>query len=237
MCLLIRLFIIISALFWATPLLAQSSNPTVEVVLSTDQAQKGDTIYADVIIRNGHAIGGADVGITVGDCLRVIERLPGNYLPSTSEEGGFSPFSELTENSTRLAASVTSRARIASGDGTFYRVAMEVTCEQATPEVKVTFAEFAALAKPDTDSTELVDFSLENGKLSVVSDTVSIQPGAVVATAAPIQAVVPLTTETAPAINQNTILIAALGVMGLAVVGLVVLLIVYGRNRGSRKQS
>jgi hypothetical protein len=227
-----NLFFSILLLLSALRLVAQSVSPSVEVVLSTDQAQDGDTIYADVVIHDGQALAGADIGITTGECLRVVERQPGNYLPSTSENGGFSPFEELTENSTRFAVAVTDRTRIASGDGTFYRVAMEVTCEDATPEVSVTFAELAALAHPDTDSNELLGFSLEQGSISVVSDSLTVRQGAVVSTPPPIEALAP----PAGATNQNLILGGALAVMGVSVVGMVILLVVYQQRR-RRKRS
>jgi hypothetical protein len=211
----------------ALPLGAQSASPSVEIVLSTDEAQDGDTIYADVVIHDGQALAGADIGITTGACLRVVDRQPGNYLPSTSENGGFSPFEALTENSTRFAVAVTDRARIASGDGTFYRVAMEVTCDDAEPEVSVTFAELAALAQPGTDSNELLGFSLEQGSISVVSDSLTVRQGAVVSTPPPIQAIAPVATST----DQNLILGGALAVMGVSFVGMVILLVVYQQRR------
>ncbi|HRL12241.1 MAG TPA: hypothetical protein PKX07_10220, partial [Aggregatilineales bacterium] len=65
------------------PAVAQTVNPLVEVVLSTDQAQQGDTVYADVVIRNGHAIVGADIGIATDSCLQFTERQSGAYLPAT----------------------------------------------------------------------------------------------------------------------------------------------------------
>lgn len=214
-------------------LVAQESAPSVEVVLSTDQAQDGDTIYADIVIRDGQSVAGADIGITTGECLRVVERQPGNYLPSTSENGGFSPFEELTETGTRFAVAVTDRARIASGDGTFYRVAMEVICDDAEPEVNVTFAELAALAHPETDSNEILGFSLEQGSISAVSDSLIIRDGAVVSTPPPIEALAPPAAIT----NQNLILGGALAVMGLSVVGMVILLVVYQQRRRRRNRS
>lgn len=235
MALLKRFFVVILALLPALPLLAQSANPSVEVVLSTDQAQAGDTIYADVVIHNGHNIGGADVGITTDDCLRVVERQAGNYLPTTAEDGGFSPFAELSDHATRFAASIIDRTRIVNGDGTFYRVKMEVTCNDATPEVKVTFAQLASFVAPDTTSNELIGYKLEQGNLSAVHDTVTVRQGAVVSTPALVPTLVPLADVTAPAatpaISQNTLLIVALAVLVVAVVGIIALLFVFRRQR------
>lgn len=228
-----RYLVILFVLLMAARLLAQSADPSVEVVLSTDEAQAGDTIYADVVIHNAKNIVGADVGITTDDCLRVIERQPGNYLPVTDEEGGFSPFSELSDHATRFAASITDHARLANGDGVFYRVKMEVTCDNATPEVRVTFAQLAAVADPNSDSPDMFGYSQENGNLSIVGDTVRVQPGAVVAVPVAVPTLVPLAQVTAPAINQNLILLAVLAVLVIAVVGIIVMLLVFRRHRRS----
>ncbi|MCC6803794.1 MAG: hypothetical protein IT319_12995 [Anaerolineae bacterium] len=233
-----RLSAIILALLLAAPLLAQSADPSVEVVLSTNQAQKGETIYADVLIHNGQSVHGADVGITTDECLRVIERQPGNYLPSTGEEGGFSPLAELSDHATRFAVAIIDRSRIASGDGVFYRVKLEVICEVATPEVKVTFAQLVSPVDPNDAGGDLRSFKPENGNLSAVSDTLTVQPGAIVAEAVAVPTLIPLADAVAaaatPAISQNTILIAALVVMALCVVGIVALLLVYRRQRVAR---
>ncbi|MBK9745792.1 MAG: hypothetical protein IPO91_03345 [Chloroflexi bacterium] len=214
-------------LLWlALPAVAQTTNPIVEVVLSTDQAQQGDTVYADVVIRNGQAVAGADIGITADTCLRITDRQLGAYLPATGEMGGFSPFAEQTDTSTRFAASVTDRARVANGDGTFYRAVMTVTCDQADPQVYVTFAEVASLAAPGSASNELLGYSLERGNLSIVNDALAVQPGAVAATPVPIQA------YAVPALQSrdNLLMIVALGMVGVAVVGLLILMIVYRRR-------
>lgn len=233
-----RYLVILFVLLVAMPLLAQSANPSVEVVLSTDQAQAGDTIYADVVIHNAKNIVGADIGITTDDCLRVVERQPGNYLPTTGEEGGFSPFSELSDHATRFAASITDHARLANGDGVFYRVKLDVTCDNATPEVRVTFAQLAAVADPNSDSPDMLGYTQENGNLNIVNHGLNVQPGAVVAEAAAVPTLVPLADVTAPAvvpaISQNTILIAALAVIALCAVGIVGLLFVYRRQYRSR---
>ena len=227
-------------LFWGLllllpvlPLLAQDSQPTVEIVLSTKQAQQGDTVYADVVIHNGHAIAGADIGITVDSCLRIVDRQPGNYLPSTSGNGGFSPFAELSDTGTRFAATVTDRSRIANGDGTFFRAVMKVTCDKAVPNVKITFAQLAALAKPTTDSTELLGYSLDQGNLSVVNQGLTVQKGVAVSTPAPLQPYTPPVTIP----SQSLLLDAALAVLGLSIFGMLVLVIIYRRQRWNRKRS
>lgn len=210
--------------------LAQSDTPVVEVVLSTDQAQQGDTIYADVVIRNGHAIAGADVGITSDNCLRMVERQPGNYLPSTSENGGFSPFAELNDTSMRFAVTVTDRTKLADGDGVLFRAMMEVSCEDAKPSVAVTFAEIATLADPNSTKNDLVGYSLEQGNLTVVSDSVEVHVGAVASTPAPITTA-PVTSPAA----QNMLVYVAIIAVVLSVVGLIVLFVIYQRRQNARR--
>jgi hypothetical protein len=213
------------------PAVAQTVNPLVEVVLSTDEAQQGDMVYADVVIRNGHAIVGADIGIATDSCLQITERQLGAYLPATGETGGFSPFAELTDTSTRFAASITDRARAASGDGVFYRAVMTVTCEQADLQVVVTFAEIAALAEPESASNELLGYSLESGNLSIVNAALAVQPGAVAATPVPIQTyAIPVTAS-----QDRVLLISALSAVGLGLTGLIVLIMLYRRQ--SRKRA
>jgi hypothetical protein len=215
------------------PVVAQPVNPRVEVVLSTDQAQQGDTVYADVVIRNGQAIVGADIGIVTDACLQITERQLGAYLPAAGETGGFSPFAELTDTSTRFAASVTDRARAASGDGVFYRAVMTVICEQADLEVVVTFAQIAALAEPEGASTELLGYSLESGNLSIVNAALAVKPGAVAATPVPIQTdAIPVTAS-----QDMVLLIIALSAVGLGLIGLIVLLILYRRQSRKRERA
>lgn len=227
-----RSLVVLIVLLLSAPLFAQGSNPFVEVILSTDQAQKGDTVYADVVIRNGHAVGAADIGITVGDCLRVVERLPGNYLPAADENVAYSPFQELTDSGTRFAVAVFDRTRIVNGDGTFYRAVMEVTCDQAVPEVKVTYADVITVVEPDSESNDIIEYSLQDGSVTAGSDVLTVQPGAAVATPAPMINV--STPAIASSLSANTILIAALVVMALCVVGIVALLLVYRRQRVAR---
>jgi hypothetical protein len=222
--------LLILSLLPVLPLLAQDAAPSIEVVLSTSQAQRGDTVYADVNIRNGQSVAGADVGISTDECLRVAERQPGNYLPATGENGGFSVFEELNEHDTRLAASVTDRTRVANGDGTFYRVAMEVICDEATPQVTISFAQLAALANPDSGNNDLLGFSVEQGNLPVVNTSLLVQPGAIAATVAPISAYQPPS-----AANIQPIVYAAVGLMFVSGAGLVLLFAYY--RRGQRQRS
>lgn len=219
-------FLFILTLLFVLPVLAESPNPGIEIVLSTAQAQRGDRVYADVNIRNGKAVAGADIGISTDDCLRVVERQPGNYLPATGENGGFSAFEELDEHSTRLSVAVTTRVRIASGDGTFFRVAMDVICDDAVAQITVSFAQLAALADPDSNSNNLSGFSIEQGNLRIASTSLNIQPGAIASTAVPIPPLAsPGRTESTP-----PLLFAALGLMFISSMGLLVLFAYYRRQ-------
>jgi hypothetical protein len=178
---------IVSILALLTVLFQQSS-PTVEVILSTEQAKQGDVIYADVIIRNGTAIAGADIGITTdGTCLRITDRQPGDYLPVASENGGFIVFQELSDSGTRMAVTITDRTKIGTGDGLFYRAEMQVACNEGTSSVDVSFAELAALKDPTGSSDELIGYTLDSKTLATTSDTLSASPNAVAATPIPLE--------------------------------------------------
>jgi hypothetical protein len=224
--LLKHFFVIVLFLLTAIPLLAQDNNPVVEIVLSTEQAQLGDTIYADVFIRNGEAIAGADIGIATDSCLRVVERQPGNYLPSSSENGGFSPFEELSDSGTRFAASIIDRTRIANGDGVFFRAALEVICEEATSVVVISFAELAALSDPDSASNELLGYSLQQGNITVVTDSLVVRQGAVVSTPQAIRSI------SSPANSPDTnIFYLAVALLAFSGIGLMVLFMVFLRRK------
>jgi hypothetical protein len=221
-----HIFFTVFFLLTAIPLVAQDSNPVVEIVLSTEEAQLGDTVYADVVIRNGKAIAGADVGIATDSCLRVVERQPGNYLPFSSENGGFSPFEELTESGTRFAASIIDRTRIANGDGVFFRATLEVICEEATSIVTISFAEIAALADPSSASNELLGYSLQQGNITVVTDSLVARQGAVAST--------PETIESIASHGNSTdmnLFYVAFALLAFSSIGLLVLLFVFLRRK------
>ena len=78
-----KLFVLLFVFLVTGTSLAQD-NPTVEIVLSQPTAAKGDIISADVVIRGAINVAGTDVGITVdSSCLRILDRQPGGYLPTT----------------------------------------------------------------------------------------------------------------------------------------------------------
>src|SRR5258706_9616206 len=150
------LLLILIFLTAARTTLAQS-NPTVEIVLVQPTAQQGGTVAADVYIRNAVNLGGADIGITVdGQCLLIVDRQPGSFLPTTADKGGFSPFAELHDHDTRFAAAVIDRSKIANGDGIFFTVQLKATCTKGTAQVKVTFAQLSSYKDPAAKDIELI---------------------------------------------------------------------------------
>ena len=215
------------------PALAQSS-PSIDIVVSANEASSGSTIYADVMIRGGVAIAGADVGITVdGACLKVVGREAGNYLPTDSAGGGFTPFDETTETGTRLAANVIDRGRIANGDGVFYRAVLETTCDAGTSTIEVTYAQLAALADPGSGSNTLIAYSLQRGNLPVNTAQVTVAPGVqanvTVATLAPMPAEASAATQGAGA-DQST-LIVVIAVVAASGLGFFFMMLLYLRSR------
>lgn len=227
------------------PVLAQA-DPYVEIVLSDTEAPSGSTIFADLVVRNGTAIAGADIGITVdGTCLRVVGREDGNYLPTSGETGGFSPFEEMSETTTRFAANVTDRARIANGDGVFFRVVLETFCEAGTGNIEITYAQLAALTDPSGGSNDLTAFSLERGNLPVNSVHVAVAADAEVAEPAGTLAPLPTQPEsqtTAVSVapegdesdNDGTLLIIAVVVAAIAGVTTVSMFAIILRSRRRR---
>ncbi|MAU08799.1 MAG: hypothetical protein CL607_03180 [Anaerolineaceae bacterium] len=230
-------------------------NPSVDIVLSQSSAQQGDTIDADVYVRNGVNVGGVDVGIAVDEaCLRILDRQPGGYLPTTDAEGAFSAFAELNEHDTRLAAALMDRTKYANGDGVFYRVPLEVTCEQGTAAVDVTYAQVSSYVDPSAEIIEVVSYDLDEGTLTASSAQLQIvAAGATQATeastvaapdqttvAAPdevtsepgstVQATPPATTQPAESTQSNTLWIVALLLIVAGFIGLGALYVVARRR-------
>ncbi|MBC7809843.1 MAG: hypothetical protein H7175_01780 [Burkholderiales bacterium] len=218
------------------------SNPTVEIVLSQPTAQQGDIVTADVYVRNGVNVAGVDIGLTTDEeCLRIVERQPGDYLPTTGEQGGFSPFEEMTDHATRFAAALTDRTRYANGDGIFFSIQLEVTCEEGTAPLDITYAKIATYEDPSAVEINLISFDMAEDTLNAIGAQLAIGPAdqvtpiatatseageAISATPAP-------TTEAAP--QSQTLIVVAVIMIVVAVGGLLLLLLV-ARRRRSRKQ-
>lgn len=116
--------------------------PTVEIQPAQTEVVTGDLLLADVVIRNGSRIAGADIRLEVStDCLQIEQMTPGDYLPTTAEAGGFAPRNAFDSASARLAANITNRQMIADGDGVFMRVGVRVLCASGTAALNITRAE------------------------------------------------------------------------------------------------
>lgn len=153
-------------------------NPTVEIALSQPTAQLGETITAEVYVRNATNVGGLDIGIRVDDqCLRIVDRQPGGYLPTTEAEGAFSALSELNPYNTRLAAALTDRTKHASGDGVFYRVQLEVTCAEGTASLDFAYAQVSVYADPAAEIIDVISYDLDKGTLNHINAQLTVVPG------------------------------------------------------------
>ncbi len=174
------------------PILAQQA-PSVELVTASKEVAIGSSFFVDVMIRNGVAVVGADVGINVsGDCLHIINRESGNYIPTDGKTGGFSPFQELTDTSARLAANTLDRSIIGNGDGVFYRAELEATCETGIEKVEITTAHVILLANPDdTSSTEQISYRLNEGQLDVTGASLTFTDNVPIVELAPTIDVLP----------------------------------------------
>lgn len=197
--------------FVVYPTLAQS-NPTVEIVLSQTTAHTGEMVTANVYIRNAVNVGGADIGITVDEgCLRIVSVENGTFLPTSAENGGYSPFYEVHNHDTRLAAAITDRAKLATGEGIFFSAQLEVICASGTAPLQVSFAELSAYQNPASETIDLIAYTLGAGTVTIINtqlEIVSDGNAAVGATSAPSEtAVAPATTsssENAVATLVNT---------------------------------
>ncbi|MCA0457061.1 MAG: hypothetical protein LCI00_24030 [Chloroflexi bacterium] len=158
----------------STHIQAQTT-PTIDIVLGQPEANPGEIVRAEIYIRNGVNIGGADIGIAVDEtCLRIINRTTGTYLPSENAAGGFSPFSELHDHDTRFAAAITDRTKLANGDGVFYTVDMQVTCENGIAPLTVVFAELSAYKDPSADQIEFIAYSMATETVNIVNTQLTI---------------------------------------------------------------
>jgi hypothetical protein len=161
----------------ASTLMAQAPRPSVEIVLNPPTAQKGQTITADVYVRGAVNIAGTDIGMTVDPaCLRIVERQPGEFLPTEAEAGGFSAFSEQHDHDTRLAASLLQRSYIANGDGIFFRTTLEVLCESGVAPLNVSFAELTGIEDLEAENAKFVTYTLADDTVEVIDAQLAISP-------------------------------------------------------------
>lgn len=242
----IKLFLLLLCLIPVAAVLAQS-NPIVEIVLDQATAQQGDVVTANVYVRNGSNIGGADIGVTVDNaCLKILERLPGEFLPTDSDGGGFSPFSELNDHDTRFAGAITDRAKLGNGEGVFFRMRLQVTCEQAIAALNVSFAELSAYKDPAATDVELISYTMDTNTVTTIGTQLVIAPAgstsaqtnstvtAPITAETTVTAVAPVTPDTtATAVAATTTAetskgqISILAILGVAALGIGSLFIVF----------
>jgi hypothetical protein len=228
--------LLLSAL--AASIVSAQSAPTIEVILSQPSAARGDVVGAEVVIRGGDQIGGIDIGIAVDEtCLRIIDRQPGGYLPTTEGAGASSPFAVLNEHDTRYAAALTDRTKHVSGDGVFYRVSLEVICDLGEAPLTVTYAKVSSYIDPDAEIIDIVSFDLAEGTLSVIGTTLSVIPASEVTvvptlTSIPTQIATRAIAEPTAAVTPDTtlnntlvLLVMVLGSLVLALLATVFILL------------
>ncbi len=166
---LIKIIPVLLLLLSSTFIKAQA-NPTIEIVLSKPTANAGETVRADVYIRNGVNIGGSDIGITVDEtCLRITNRTAGTYVPSDAANGGFSPFSELHDHDTRFSAAITDRTKLANGDGVFYSVDLQVICENGIAPLTIVFGELSAYKDPTAAQIEFIAYTMSATTVNIIN--------------------------------------------------------------------
>jgi hypothetical protein len=242
----VKLILLLLCLAPTAAILAQS-NPTVEIILDQATAQQGDVVTAEVYVRNATNIGGADIGVTMDNqCLKILERLPGEFLPSTSEGGGFSPYSELNDHDTRFALAITDRSKLGNGGGVFMRLRLQVTCEQAVAALNVSFAELSAYKDPAATEVELIPYTMDTNTVITIGTQLLIGPDGSITVVAPtppennVTVVAPVAAETsvtpaaaattaAPATAEETSKgqISILAILGVAALGLGSLFVVF----------
>lgn len=170
-------FLLIFVCLTVNVTLAQD-HPSVEIVLNQPTAHLGDTINADIYVHNGVNVGGVDIGIIADeDCLRILERQAGGYLPTTDAEGAFSAFSELNDHDTRLAAALIDRTKYVNGHGIFYKVGLEVTCEKGIAPLTVSYAQVSSYIDPNAEIIDVIAYDLDKGTLTASNTQLEIVTG------------------------------------------------------------
>ena len=131
---------------------------------------------AHVIVTNVRNVAGADIGIEVGECLRIIGRNQGPFLPNASN-GGFTIFSQLRDHETRLAVALLDQSKVTSSDGVFYSVEMNVLCEAGSADVAISHAELSAYDNNGPNRT-LIAYRNSDNTLGTATEQVIIDPSA-----------------------------------------------------------
>lgn len=187
--------------------LAQVPNPTVEIVLSQPTARMGETIGAEIYVRNAVNITGIDIGITVDSaCLQITDRQPGEFLPVEAENGGLTAFTELHDHDTRLAAALLDSSLAGNGDGVFFRVMLEVICAGGTAPLTVSFVELAGIEDLAAENARFITYRLTEGTVNAINTQLIVEPseGAAVVTSEVNVTTVPVTAAPATTIPEAT---------------------------------
>lgn len=225
-----RLSVVLLFIFTIAQIALAQSGPTIDIVFSKSVAKSGDLIRADVYVRNAVNIRGVDIGISTDPaCLRIVERQPGDFFPE--DVNTFSPFSEINEYDTRLAAVVLGNTFVRNGDAIFYSVLLEVTCEDALAPIEVTVGEFTGLEDPDAEELTRISYTLALGNVNATSAELTVGPAAQATavptteptaaatdTVAPTASPTPAPVTEAPA-QTNTALIILIVVVMIALIG------------------
>jgi hypothetical protein len=155
--------------------LAQSQEPTVRITLSQPTAREGDRITAAVVVENALDVGGANVGIHVDEqCLRIVGRQMGDYLPGEAQDGGFVASQEQSEHDTRVSLGLLDPTRLASREGTLYEVELVVTCSSGIAPIEIVTAELSAYPGGRFERANLVLHRESEGNLTLVNAEVEI---------------------------------------------------------------
>jgi hypothetical protein len=235
----IFLFVVLIALFPAVSTAVAQTEPTVEIVLSQPTAQQGDTVMAEVWVRDAYFVGGIDIGMRVDEnCLRILDRQPGGYLPTTDAEGAFSALSVIEDHETRLASALADRTKHASGDGVFYRVQLEATCQAGTAALDIFRAQISTYIDPEAEIIDLINYELDKDTLNIINAQLAIGPvGQVTAVPTATRELLPTQTSApapeADAVRSNLVVIALLCLVST---GIALLLMAFWLVRRNRKR-
>jgi hypothetical protein len=171
----LNFILLISLCLLASGEILAQSNPTVEITVNQKTASLGDTLTADITIRNVRNVGRAEVGIHVDEtCLRVVDVEAGDFLPSTDAEGGFMDLSDFRDYDARMAVGIIERSQIANEDGVLYQAKLEVTCANGSAPVEVIFAELRAYRDPEAATVEFDIYSLTEENVNVLNTEIEI---------------------------------------------------------------
>jgi hypothetical protein len=221
-------------LFAAHALVAQS-NPTVGIVLGQPSARFGDIVSADVYVQGATNVGDIDIAMTVDkECLRIVDRQAGSFFP-LSEDGAFSPLSELNEHSTRLAIALPDGGEHPSGDGIFYTVRLEVTCARGVAALNITNAKLISFGEPIGGDVSLISYALEDGTLNAMSVRLPIGSDGEVMPMATTGAASQAPAEALGMSLNKRLLVTVLCIVGIMLFGLILLFLLSRRHERAER--